>query len=216
MRPPDSWRAARVTLIITVATFVAWLLVWGFGLLSTPDLISVFGGFIPGRAGGIETDLPLVPFVLTPITATLIHAGWIHVGFNLLFLAFCGRPVETIIGGRGMVILYLVGAYAAAAAQYAVGPASTTPMVGASGAISAVLGVYAIMFGRNRVKVADPRLALWLNALWLAAAWIGLQLVVGFTFETAGAQIAIAAHIGGFLAGLLLAKPLLLLRYRGA
>ena len=89
-------------------------------------------------------------------------------------------------------------------------------MVGASGAISAVLGAYAMMFGRNRVKVANPALALWLNALWLAAAWVGLQLVIGFTFETAGSRIAIAAHIGGFLAGLLLAKPLLLLRYRGA
>ena len=90
------------------------------------------------------------------------------------------------------------------------------PMVGASGAISAVLGAYAMLFGRNRVRSRIPALALWLNALWLAAAWIGLQLLIGFTFETAGARIAIAAHIGGFLVGLLLAKPLLLLRYRGA
>ena len=89
-------------------------------------------------------------------------------------------------------------------------------MVGASGAISAVVGAYAMMFGRNRVKVANPTVALWLNALWLAAAWIGLQLMVGITFTTAGSRIAVMAHIGGFLAGLLLAKPLLLLRYRGA
>ena len=72
------------------------------------------------------------------------------------------------------------------------------------------------MFGRNRVKVANLTLALWLNALWLAAGWVVLQIIVGLTFETSGARIAIAAHIGGFLAGLLLAKPLLLLRYRGA
>ena len=91
-------------------------------------------------------------------------------------------------------------------------------MVGASGAISAVLGAYAMLFGRNRVKVANPTLALWLNALWLAAAWVGLQLlIVGITVrDRAAPAIAIAAHIGGFLAGLLLAKPLLLLRYRDA
>jgi len=73
-----------------------------------------------------------------------------------------------------------------------------------------------MMFGRNRVKVANPMLALWLNALWLAAGWVVLQVIVGFTFETRGIRIAVAAHIGGFLVGLLLAKPLLLLRYRGA
>ena len=101
-------------------------------------------------------------------------------------LIFCGRSVETMLGGRGIVILYLVGAYAAAAAHYAAEPARPMPMVGASGAISAVLGAYAMLFGRNQVKVANPALATWLNALWLGAAWIGMQLLVGFTFETAG------------------------------
>ncbi len=105
---------------------------------------------------------------------------------------------------------------AAAAAHYLVQPHDLTPMVGASGAISAVLGAYAMLFGRNKVKVASPTLALWLNALWLMAAWIALQLIVGFTFATGGIQVAIAAHIGGFLVGLLLANPLLLLRYRKA
>ena len=71
-------------------------------------------------------------------------------------LLFCGRSVERVLGGRGIVILYLVGAYAAAAAQYAADPAQTVPMVGASGAISAVLGAYALLFGRNKVKVAHP------------------------------------------------------------
>jgi membrane associated rhomboid family serine protease len=139
-----------------------------------------------------------------------------HLVFNLLILLFCGRSVESIIGGRQLVILYVVGAYAAAAAHYVVGPSDTVPMIGASGAISAVLGAYSMMFGRNKVKVANPTLALWLNSLWLAAGWVVLQLIVGITFETEGARIAIAAHIGGFLAGLLLAKPLLLLRYRKA
>jgi membrane associated rhomboid family serine protease len=73
-----------------------------------------------------------------------------------------------------------------------------------------------LLFGRNRVKVAHPGLATILNALWLGAAWIVLQILIGFTFETSGIAIAIFAHIGGFVAGLALARPLLLLRWRGA
>jgi membrane associated rhomboid family serine protease len=122
----------------------------------------------------------------------------------------------SVLGRSDWLILYVVGGYAAAAAHYLTGPGELAPMVGASGSISAVLGAYALLFGRNRVKVRDPRLALILNAGWLAAAWIILQLLVGLTFETAGARIAVAAHIGGFLAGLALAKPLLVLRYRNA
>ena len=213
MRTPESWQRARATLAIAAFTAAAWLIAV---VLGRSELAAVWGGFIPLRVTGVAGDEMLAPVFLTPLTATLVHAGFVHLAFNLLIQLFCGRAVETIIGARQLVILYVVGAYAAAAAHYALDPLDPTPMVGASGAISAVLGAYSMMFGRNRVKVADPTLALWLNALWLAAAWVGLQLILGFTFETAGARIAIAAHIGGFVAGLLLVKPLLLLRYRGA
>jgi membrane associated rhomboid family serine protease len=213
LRPPESWQNARVTPAIAAVTVAAWLLAW---IARHEDAVALWAGFIPALVGGEGDGGAHVPFFLAPLTATLVHAGPVHLAFNLLILLFCGRAVETIIGGRGLLILYFVGAYAAAAAQYLVGPNEVVPMVGASGAISAVLGAYAMLFGRNRVKIANPRLALWLHALWLAAAWVGLQLLVGLTFETIGARIAIAAHIGGFFAGLLLVKPLLLLRYRGA
>ena len=213
MRTPDNWRAARATLGIAGATLVAWLLAVGAG---AEDYAAIWGGFIPLRLSSELTGAVLAPVALTPLTATLVHSGFAHLFLNLLIFLFCGRAVETILGMRGLVILYLVGAYAAAAAHYLANPLEATPMVGASGAISAVVGAYAMMFGRNRVKVANPTAALWLNALWLAAAWIGLQLMVGITFTTAGSRIAVMAHIGGFLVGLLLAKPLLLLRYRGA
>ncbi len=214
MRPPENWRNARVTLVIAAVTAVAWGLAAGLGI---GDHAAIRGGFIPFRVEGV-LPIPqvLAPVFLTPLTATLVHGGFVHVAFNLLILLFCGRSVEVIIGGRQLVILYVVGAYAAAAAHWAVDPSEPMPMVGASGAIAAVLGAYAVMFGRNKVKVANPTIAFWLNALWLAAAWVVLQLIVGLTFETVGARIAIAAHIGGFFVGLVLAKPLLLLRYRGA
>ena len=213
MRPPQSWRSAPVTLAIAAVTAAAFFLA---ALSGRGDWAAVWGGFIPFRVGTGAGAGMLAPMPLTPLTATLVHGGAVHVAFNLLIFLFCGRSVETIVGGRQLLILYVVGAYASAAAHYAVDPASQVPMIGASGAVAAVIGAYSMMFGRNRVRVANPTLALWLNSLWLAAAWVGLQLMIGFTFQTTGARIAIAAHIGGFLAGLLLAKPLLLLRYRGA
>ena len=180
-------------------------------LLGWSGPAAFFAGFVPGRAGSSP-----IAALLTPLSATLVHAGIAHLLLNLLILLFCGRAVETILGGPALVFLYVVGAFAAAAAHFAVDPGDTVPMVGASGAISAVIGAYAILFGRNRVRLANPLAALLVNALWLAAAWILLQLLVGFTFETAGARIAVAAHIGGFLTGLVLANPLLLWRYRRA
>jgi len=212
VRPPESWSKARLTLGITLVTAAAWLVVDVLGL--TQDA-AIWGGFLPVRLadGGEEMH---APFWLTPLSATLIHANIIHVGFNLLILVFCGRPTEAVLGWPSIAILYVVGAYAAAAAQYVVDPMSAVPMIGASGAVSAVIGAFAMLFGRNKVKVADPRLALWLNALWLMAAWVGLQLIVGYTFLSGGVDVAIAAHIGGFLVGVLLANPLLLFRYRRA
>jgi membrane associated rhomboid family serine protease len=213
MRLPDDLRSAPFTLAIAALTVAAWLIAWALGW---QEIAAVGGGFIPVRVGGLAgDDLPL-PVLLTPLTATLVHSGFAHLFFNLIILLFCGRSVERVLGGRGIALLYLIGAYAAAAAQYAVNVAETAPMVGASGAISAVLGAFALLFGRNKVKVASPGLAGLLHALWLAAAWIGIQILIGFTFETSGLRIAVFAHIGGFVAGLLLARPLLLLKWRGA
>ncbi len=188
----------RALLIANVAAF--------FLQQTLPGLTQAFA-FVPLYALGRPWTL---------VTYMFLHGGLMHLLFNMLILLFCGRSVEAILGGRQLAILYVLGAYAAAAAHYLVNATEQMPMVGASGAISAVLGAYAVLFGRNRVKLGNPTLAFWVNALWLAAAWIGLQLIVGLTFETTGTNIAIAAHIGGFLVGLALAKPLLLLRYRKA
>jgi membrane associated rhomboid family serine protease len=212
MRPPESWERARVTLGLVLATGLAYIVV---ALIGWTESAIQWGAFIPGRFD-LVGDGSLAPVWLTPITATFLHANLLHLAFNLIILAFCGRPTETVLGPVGMLILYLAGAYGAAAAHYVVEPGDLTPMIGASGAISAVLGAYAILFGRNKVKVANPRLALWLNALWLMAAWVILQLIIAWGFGADGVQIAIAAHIGGFLLGVAAANPLLLLRYRKA
>ena len=214
MRLPDSWKNARVTMGIAVVTTAIFAVL---ALLRLDEWAAIGGGFIPARLayGG---DEGMVPFWLTPLTSAFLHANFVHLAFNLLVLVFCGRPVESVLGPFGLAILYLVGVYVAAGAQYALDPLSPLPMIGASGAVSAVIGAYAMLFGRNKVKIANARLALWLNALWLMAAWVVLQVIVGLgvTAATGGLQVAVAAHVGGFLAGLLLAYPLLLFRYRGA
>jgi membrane associated rhomboid family serine protease len=213
MRPPESWHNAKATLAIAGLTALAWLLVEGAGLAQAA---AVWAGFIPVRLSGATADAALAPVLLTPLTATLVHSGFPHLLLNMVGLLFCGRAAEAIIGRASFAILYVAGAYAAALAQYFAGPLDPTPMVGASGAVSAVIGAYAMLFGRNKVKVANPTLALWLHVIWLMAAWVVLQLITGLTFVSGGQRIAIAAHIGGFIAGVLLAKPLLLFRYRGA
>src|SRR5687767_11720690 len=153
MRLPDDLRAAPVTLAIAIPTAAAWLIAWMGGW---QEAAVQGGGFIPARIGGEPVGPELVPALLTPFTSTLVHSGFAHLFFNLIILLFCGRSVERVLGGQGIVILYLIGACAAAAAQYAVDPAETVPMVGASGAISAILGAFALLFGRNKVKVAHP------------------------------------------------------------
>lgn len=213
MRPPDDLRAAPVTLAIAVLTAAAWLIASALGWQQAAVEVA---GFTPAHVAAPPEPAWPVPVFLTPLTATLVHSGFVHLFFNIVMLLFCGRSTERVLGGRGIVILYLVGAYAAAAAEYPFHPDSAAPMVGASGAISAVLGAYALLFGRNKVKVASPAFATLVNALWLGAAWIVLNILVGMTFETTGLKIAVGAHIGGFVAGLLLARPLLLLKWRGA
>lgn len=201
---------------IAAITFVIFLLLHFTGRI---DEAAIIGGFIPARITdpALLHGMAAVPAWLTPLSCALIHAGWLHIGFNLLMLVFCGRQVEQVLGKGGTLCLYLVGAYGACAAQWAIYPGSTNPMVGASGAISAIMATYALLYSQQTVRRIGPLSANVVRLLWLAAAWIGLQLMIGIA--TAGGlgdlgQIAIAAQIGGFLAGLVLTRPLLRWRFR--
>lgn len=207
----DRWVEARVTTGLAIATVMASALILLTGSLGEA---SVQGGFIPARVGQDAPEF-VVPWLLTPLTATLVHGGIAHLVFNLVMLVFCGRATERALGSAGVAVLYGIGAYASVAGQWIVGPASTAPMIGASGAISAVVGAYSLLYGERRAKAVGPIPAGVAQVLWLAAGWIGVQLLIGAT-EPADQPIAIAAHIGGFLAGLALARPLLAWRWRAA
>ena len=184
------------------------------------DTAAILGGFIPARIGDAQllAGADAVPAWLTPISCTLIHAGWLHIGFNLLMLVFCGRQVEQVLQKRAVLILYVAGAYGATLLQWLFDPDSTDPMVGASGAISAILATYALLYGQRAVRRVGPFSANFLRLVWLASGWIILQLMIGLASARGGlgdlGQIAIAAHIGGFLVGLVLTRPLLIWRFR--
>ena len=205
-------KPARLTYAIVGITVVAYFLA---RLFWPTDFISEQAGFIPLRFAGATTGFA-VPAWLTPLTATLAHGDLIHIGFNMIMLVYCGRMVEAVLGMGPLAALYLIGAYLAAGAQYLIDPLSPVPMIGASGAISAVVAVYALLFGRNDVKRWGPIPAHWVRAIWLAVAWTAIQWMIGLVSRGDGYQIATAAHVGGFLAGLALARPLLAWRYRGA
>ena len=201
------------TNIIVALTALAWLLT---ALAGYSEQAAYSLGFIPLRLTVPTVSLVAVPAFITPLTATLVHSGLVHLGFNLLMLVWCGAQVERVIGATGVIVLYLVGAYAAAAAQWGVDPMGSVPMVGASGAISAVMGAFALSFGRAKAFTSNLRVNRWINVIWLLVAWVVLQMMMGWLAGGQGYLLATPAHVGGFAAGLLLQRPLLLWRYRKA
>ncbi len=208
-----------VTDSIALVTALAWLAALVFSL---SNIIPVVGGFIPALFSGAQLQLPLgfeawqVPKNLTPLTATLIHGGFFHLLMNMIMLLYCGRIVERVLGGWGLLLLYAIGAYAAASAHYFANPLGQVPMVGASGAISAIVGAYAMLFSRNRSRRIGPIPAHYVHALWLLVAWAAVNWLSGLAMQASGTNLAVAAHIGGFVGGLIFARTLLAWRFRNA
>ena len=158
-------------------------------------------------------DLDPPPAFLTIFTSMFMHGGWLHILFNMLFLWIFGNNVEDAMGRVRYVLFYLLGGIAAAATQIAVSPDSTVPLVGASGAIAAVLGGYALLYPHARVLTlffAFFIFILEIPAMILLGIWILLQFLPAVgqlaTPELAGGGTAYFAHIGGFLFGLAAVK----------
>ncbi len=201
------------TVWIAVVTALAWGIAAALGM---SDQAAIALGFIPDRWSGAAMLGPAVPAALTPLSATLVHAGILHLAFNLLVFVWCGNQVERVIGAKSLVFVYVVAAYTAAVVEWLVTPHAQVPMVGASGAISGVIGAFALTFGQQKQIVRSRRLNRALNALWLLVAWVVLQLMTGALAGFEGVLVATPAHVGGFLAGLLMQRPLLMWRYRKA
>jgi membrane associated rhomboid family serine protease len=201
----------------TNALVIANVLIWLAGALTGwTEWFQVEGGFwsarlsdsINGHASALPVDYPwAIPVWLTPVTSAFLHAGLFHLAMNMLVLVMVGRTIEAALGTERFVALYAAGVVSAAAMHYIVDPLSTTPVVGASGALSALLGAYFLLFARRKPQAIGPVPGLVVHIAWLAAAWTGINLLSQFAFAGSAFGIAIWAHIGGFIAGLLLAVP---------
>lgn len=179
----------------------AWFGAIVAGLGATPEVIL-------GREGGIE-DPPWVAPWATVFTSMFLHGSLAHLFGNMLFLYVFGNNVEDAMGHARFIVFYLVCGVVAVLAQALPDPASSVPMVGASGAISGVLGAYLLLYPRARVLLAlPPPLTFltigWVQAVWVLLAWFIGQLALGWLTGLSGGGVALGAHIGGFLAGMAL------------
>ncbi|HEX9119894.1 MAG TPA: rhomboid family intramembrane serine protease [Terriglobales bacterium] len=144
---------------------------------------------------------------LTLFTSMFMHAGWVHLGGNMLYLWIFGDNVEDRFGHVKFTIFYLLCGLAATFAQLAFSVGSNVPNLGASGAIAGVLGAYILLFPQGKVKVLQGQQVIQVPALIVIGMWIVLQFFSGIgsianTAQTGG--VAYMAHIGGFLAGFVL------------
>ena len=240
VRPP--W----MTVLILVAMFTVWIVVQGGGLPGSDGQLARTVcnlGMVPGEIthlAPLGTAVPIGPGLdcvvdnnginyLTPLLAMFLHGGWMHILGNALFFWIFGRAIEDTMGPMRFLGFYLLCGLAASAAQIAVNPSSPVPTVGASGAISGVMGAYLMLFPRVRVHMffwfiiffKIFRIPAWVVLLY----WFGIQVLSGLPeLHASGDEptggVAVWAHVGGFLTGLLLVKfferPDLLARRRVA
>lgn len=169
---------------------------------------------IPARLSGASHAPGLPPF-LTLMTSQFLHGGPLHLAGNMLFLWIFGNNVEDEFGPFRFLLFYLLSGIGAALVHFATAPGSMVPTIGASGAISGVLGAYALMFPKARIQTLVI-LIFWISvvpipALLWVGIWFALQLLQGMANAGRQGGVAWFAHVGGLLAGVLL---LLLFRPR--
>ena len=211
-------------LTLNTLVFLYEIGIGGFGFLfggSSLDIYVFFlkYGFIPaeltsgqgfetltlGRAGGVSIATP-IPTWGTLLTCMFIHGGLMHFVGNMLFLWVFGDNIEDTFGHVKYLVFYLVSGVLATLAHYLIDPASQTPLVGASGAISGVMGAYLLLYPGNRIRTLIIYFLITvieLRAIWLLLIWFGLQTIQGLLSIGVSEQVSTAffAHIGGFVVG---------------
>ncbi|NNM04358.1 MAG: rhomboid family intramembrane serine protease, partial [Gemmatimonadetes bacterium] len=208
-----------VTLVIMGLCIGMWVLVQGAGFSEPALTSSVCGlGTIPveitgqfgtqGRTGG-PCALGGLSWT-TLVTSMFLHGGWMHLIGNLWFLWIFGNNVEDSMGHGRFLLFYLLTGLVASGSHIASDPASVVPMVGASGAISAIMGAYLVLYPKARVHTLFIIIIIFkvfpLPAWFFLLYWFGLQLASSSFQAAGGGGVAFWAHIGGFLAGVILVK----------
>lgn len=221
MIPLRDENPVRRTPVVTWALLASCVLVFLWQISLGPPGFNrlVFAlGVIPAVLFGhaqLPPEIALAPPVATIFTSMFLHGGWLHLAGNMLYLWIFGDNVEDRLGRVRFLAFYLACGAAAVFAQALPTPESRIPMVGASGAISGVLGAYLLMFPRARVLVLVPLgfilKVIRLPAVWVLGLWFAIQLVSSLLAPAGEGGVAFRAHLGGFVAGMVFA-PLLLRR----
>ena len=203
----------RSTPIITYALIAICVIVFLWQLSLGPNVkVAIYAlGVIPAsllQGALLPQELRWVSPEMTVITSMFLHGGFMHLIGNMLYLWVFGDNIEDILGKPVFIIFYAICGIAAALSQALPDPSSTIPMIGASGAISGVLGAYMVFFPKESIRVAIP-FGFFLQILKLPAYvvllfWFVLQLING-ALSRSEAGVAFGAHIGGFIAGVILA-----------
>jgi len=202
MFPIGDDNTSRRTFPLITYVLIALNVLFFFIELSGGDAFIMKWAFVPSRF----LDNPAGDF-LTLFTSMFMHAGWVHLGGNMLYLWIFGDNVEDRFGHIKFTIFYLLCGLAATFAQLAFSTGSSVPNLGASGAIAGVLGAYILLFPQGKVKVLQGQRVVQMSALIVIGFWIVLQFFssigsIANTVDTGG--IAYMAHIGGFAAGFVL------------
>jgi membrane associated rhomboid family serine protease len=208
-----------VTLLLIAANVAVWVLVQGAG---EPDVLmqSVCQyGAVPADVTGQEPALPATmpdpcpgPGAGVPglVTSMFMHGGWLHLIGNMWFLWIFGNNIEDSMGRTRFILFYLLTGIAAAGAHIFTEPGSAIPMVGASGAISGIMGAYLLLYPRVRIHTLFIIIIIIriipLPAWLMLGYWFMIQLLLG-TAGPGGPGVAFWAHVGGFVAGVVLVKP---------
>ncbi|MGI9510170.1 MAG: rhomboid family intramembrane serine protease [Geminicoccaceae bacterium] len=198
---------------VTISLIVICILVFLWQMTLDPRSGQVIVhklGFIPALLFGQATfgaDGGLVPAWTTLFTSMFLHGGFMHLAGNMLYLWIFGNNIEDVMGHGRFLAFYLICGLAAAMAQALPDMGSTIPMIGASGAISGVLGAYLLLFPKVQVQVIIPIgffIMRKMPAGWLLGIWIAFQVISGIASDASGGGVAWWAHIGGFVAGMVL------------
>ncbi len=224
VRPPV------MTWVLLVAMFAVWIFVEGAGFNDLTLVTSVCNlGMVPGEithmaplgtgvplGGGMACVIDNSPInVFTPLISMFLHGSWMHILGNAIFFWVFARAVEDTMGPGRFLVFYLVCGLIAAAAQIASDPASPIPTVGASGAISGVMGAYLVLYPRVRIHeffffiffFKIFRIPAWMVLIW----WFGVQVLTALASARSSGPdlsggVAVFAHVGGFVAGMVLIR----------
>ncbi|MBL8630238.1 MAG: rhomboid family intramembrane serine protease [Rhodospirillaceae bacterium] len=183
--------------------------VWQFTLTPRQEEIFVLTfGLVPGDLMGLSRAIDRPSALITTFTSMFMHGGFMHLAGNMLYLWIFGDNIEASLGSKRYLIFYLICGVAAALAQIIAAPGSDVPMVGASGAISGVLGAYMMLHPKANIRVLVwiiIYVSVWnIPAFIVLGFWIGGQLLSSISVDPGQPGIAFMAHIGGFVAGAVL------------